>query len=102
MKLFEAHYKHRWLAGCSISVIFTFRLLSLEEFHSRKTLESAAWAAEQGPSAPEPKTIYDIEVKNAQGETVPLSVSFRLSDQIKGCESFRSLLFLGKFHKYTL
>ena len=60
---------------CSILVIFTFRLLSLEEFHSRKTLESAAWAAEQGPSAPEPKTIYDIEVKNAQGETVPLSVS---------------------------
>ena len=60
---------------CSTLVIFTFRLLSLEEFHSRKTLESAAWAAEQGPSAPEPKTIYDIEVKNAQGETVPLSVS---------------------------
>ena len=33
-----------------------------------------ALATEQGPDGQQPTTIYDIDVKNAQGETVSLSV----------------------------
>ena len=33
-----------------------------------------ALATEQGPDGQQPNTIYDIDVKNAQGETVSLSV----------------------------
>merc|ERR1711956_106966 len=36
-------------------------------------LGAAAVNAEQGPDGQEPKTIYEFDVKNAQGETVSLS-----------------------------
>ena len=80
MKLFEAHYKHRLdprvYSFCIIINFLFFRLLSSEEFYNQcKTLKSAvALATEQGPDGQQPTTIYDIDVKNAQGETVSLSV----------------------------